>query len=382
MTPESARHKILPLTSARFFAAFLIVLLHTSHSPLGFVIPSEIEFMLGAGVDFFFVLSGFIITYTYGRIDSSAGVLNFWGARFSRIWPTHALTFLLCVALFPSTQWAMNQPAALPALANISMLHAAVPVPMYYFSFNGPSWSISTEMFFYLLYPLVIAGFYWKRWVPFAAAILGVGAAFAISLGLNLPPYGPDVVTHATSHGMMSISPLACFLEFVCGIYAAAAWAPLKARLKLSKLGFTGLEAVTLGVAIVAVVSFQHVAAALEAQHVSNAVVLWIRFHASAIFLGALVLVLALEGGYIAKLLSWRPLVVLGEISFSTYMLHQVVIRVMLAQGWHTPDGYNAGMFVAFLVLIIGLSYVVWSVVEKPSRRALNKLFHHTTVRD
>ena len=57
------RVKIRPLTSVRFIAAFLIVLAHASASTLfGFQFSERTHYILGAGVSFFFVLSGFIIT--------------------------------------------------------------------------------------------------------------------------------------------------------------------------------------------------------------------------------------------------------------------------------------------------------------------------------
>jgi len=369
----SSRHRILPLTSARFIAALLIVLMHTSGSPLGFAFTTETKFMLGAGVSFFFVLSGFIITYTYGQLNNRTEVLDFWGARVARIWPTHALTFLLCIALIPASEWALGQPPLLPALANITLSHAAVPVPSYYFSFNSPSWSISTEAFFYLLYPLAILGFQWKPWVPFAAAVLGIATTISLSLGLGLPSFGAETLSQATSHGMVSISPLTCFLEFTCGMYAAAAWPLLKRRLTMSRMRFTVLEIAAITLAAVSVIGFQALGAALEARLVPDAVTLWVRFHASAVCLGLLVMVLALEGGYITKALSWRPLVILGEISFATYMLHQLAIRTMLARGWHMAEGNNAVMFALFTLLITALSYATWIAVEKPSRQFLNR---------
>ncbi len=372
----SDRTKIHPLTSTRFIAAFLIVLAHSAGpAPFGYQFSLMTEFILGsAGVSFFFVLSGFILTYTYGQLETPGDVRNFWAARFSRIWPTHALTFLMCVALLPAGEWALGGNAVLPALANITLTHAGIAVPRYYFSFNAPSWSISTEAYFYLLYPLAAAFLARRPWAPVAAGALAVVAMIAASVGLDLPPYSGESLGRVTSHGMISVHPLARFFEFACGMCAAQLWMSKRQRVDIGRTVATALEIAAAIFVVSSVVGFQYLATALEGQLWPDAVTLWIHFGASAIPFAVLIYVLALERGYLSRLLSLPFLVILGEVSFAMYMLHQVVLRVMGAHGLVAPPGYAWPMFALFCVFIVGLSYAVWVVLERPARRGLNRL--------
>ena len=372
----SDRTKIYPLTSGRFIAAFLIVLAHSAGpAPFGYQFSLITQFILGsAGVSFFFVLSGFILTYTYGQLENAGAVRNFWAARFSRIWPTHALTFVLCIALLPAGEWAFGGNAILPALANITLTHAGIPVPRYYFSFNSPSWSISTELYFYLLYPLASMALVRKPWLPVVAGALAVVAMIAITVGFDFAQFSPAVLAEPTSHGMMSVHPLTRFFEFACGMYAAQLWMSGRGRIELTRTAATALELAALALVVGSVIGFQHLAAALEAQHYPDAVTQWIHFGSSAIPFALLIFVLALERGYLARLLSLPFLVILGEISFAMYILHQVVLRVLGAHKIAAPAGYGWPMFALFCVFIVGLSYAVWVGLERPARRGLNRL--------
>jgi peptidoglycan/LPS O-acetylase OafA/YrhL len=98
-----SRGMIDSLTSLRFFAAFAIVLHHAK----GLVFSSE--FMKGvplfSGVSFFFVLSGFILSYVYSGKIESIGLYKFYTSRFSRIWPPHIFTFVLVLVFFPTYDW-------------------------------------------------------------------------------------------------------------------------------------------------------------------------------------------------------------------------------------------------------------------------------------
>ncbi len=378
----SDRTKIHPLTSTRFIAAFLILLAHSAGpAPFGFGFSTMTSFILGsAGVAFFFVLSGFILTYTYGTLATVTDARNFWAARFSRIWPTHALTFLMCVALLPKEQWGLGASPVLPGLANITLTHAFVPVPEFYFSFNAPSWTISTEAGFYLLYPLAALALARRAWLPVAGGIAAIILMIALTLGLGLPPFSGETAHSVTSHGMISVHPLTRFFEFACGMFAARIWMS-RPQPQLSAVGFTALELGTLVAVIASVVGFQHLAAALEAQGLPDAVTLWVHFGSSAIPFALLIYVLACARGRIARVLSVPFFVVLGEVSFAMYMLHQVVLRVMVDRGLQAPAEFIWPAFALFVVFIVGLSYAVWVVVERPARRTLNQLLRREPAR-
>ncbi len=372
----SERTKIDPLTSTRFIAAFLIVLAHSSGpAPFGYQFGLTTTFVLGsAGVSFFFVLSGFILTYTYGRLESANEVRNFWAARFARIWPTHALAFLLVIALLPANQWAIGGDALMPALSNLTLTHAGVPVPQYYFGFNAPSWSISTEAYFYLLYPLAALALARRPALVVGGAAVLALVMIVMTVILKLPSYAAETIAQPTSHGMISIHPATRFLEFACGMAAARLWAQHGRAMKVTGAAATAVETAAVLLAVASVVGFQFIADALDARGVPDAVTLWLRFSASAVPFAVLIFVLALEAGALARVLSWRPFVVLGEISFAMYMLHQIFLRAFGTYGLQAPEGLAWPAFTLFSVFIVALSYGVWVLVERPARRQLNQI--------
>ena len=143
------------LTGLRFFAAIAIVL-HHMRGTFGFPSDFLTQFPLGNGVSFFYVLSGFILTYVYHGTGGSTAWSNFLLARFARVWPLHLVTFvLICLVISPvSKVGTADGPWA--AFLNLTLLHAWVPDYRYFFSFNSVSWSISVEAFFYLIFPLVL----------------------------------------------------------------------------------------------------------------------------------------------------------------------------------------------------------------------------------
>jgi peptidoglycan/LPS O-acetylase OafA/YrhL len=154
---ESPAAPLGGLTSLRFFAAAMIVIGHGA-GEFGFPIGTDALFALNTGVSFFFVLSGFILYYNYPVLPDRAAVGRFYLARFARIWPLHFFAFLLVLIVYPSAAW--TQPGIvrwLAALLNVSLLQAWFPlIGGYTGAFNAPAWTLSVEVFFYLLFPWLL----------------------------------------------------------------------------------------------------------------------------------------------------------------------------------------------------------------------------------
>ena len=147
------------LTSLRFFAAAAIVIGH-AHSSFGSA-GLAISFPLDQGVSFFFVLSGFILAYTYPNLREVSSVRHFWIARFARIWPAHLATLLLVTIVAPNMPPVEHRLSI--TLANILLLQSWLPFRDSILSYNGVAWSISTEFFFYLCFPVLIHNWQ-KNW--------------------------------------------------------------------------------------------------------------------------------------------------------------------------------------------------------------------------
>jgi peptidoglycan/LPS O-acetylase OafA/YrhL len=149
------------LDSYRFIAASLICVYHFNKANvLGLATLSPLFENMRLMVDFFFVLSGFVIARTYiAKIHSGSDYRQFIWRRFARLYPLHFLTLMVGIAggALIGTQHlqAGTNPEVFSAkaiIANLTLTHSLGVTN--YGSFNIPSWSISAEMFVYLLFPL------------------------------------------------------------------------------------------------------------------------------------------------------------------------------------------------------------------------------------
>lgn len=187
MPPTPFPKDLKALTSLRFWAALWVVLFHFSPyaSGWGFVAP-----LLGKGylgVDFFFVLSGFVLAHVYGgEIQSGAfRHTRFLTKRIARIYPMHIVMLAFFVMLgvaAPIAGIALAHPerydfANIPA--QVFLVHAWVGAGE---SFNYPSWSISAEFFAYLSFPIVML----LANRPRLMAALGLAAVFGWYFGAIL----------------------------------------------------------------------------------------------------------------------------------------------------------------------------------------------------
>src|SRR5436305_13484132 len=160
------------LTPLRGIAALLVVVFHSNIFLIPFA-PALSSHLIENGwlwVDFFFVLSGFIIAYVYGAnfrgAVSGTNYKQYIGARFARVYPLHLFTLVwaaLCV-------WYIRSKATgdIDPLINVVLNLKAVPASLLmmqgmhlYFTppLNTPSWSLSTEWWMYMLFPFIMPFF-------------------------------------------------------------------------------------------------------------------------------------------------------------------------------------------------------------------------------
>lgn len=156
--PAEARPALPSLTGARWWAAFAVFLLHAlvflpvypfQKSELFRQIHQVMPMQLGAaGVTFFFVLSGFIIYWSFRPGNS---VPRFYWRRVLKIYPTHlvATVAFIVVASVPLSRLVVWAPNAL-------LIHTWVPKWTTVGGLNVPSWSLGAEMLFYLSFPLAL----------------------------------------------------------------------------------------------------------------------------------------------------------------------------------------------------------------------------------
>jgi peptidoglycan/LPS O-acetylase OafA/YrhL len=300
-----SRH-VRSLTSLRFFAALWVLALHFTDKLSFDIDPLTGFFEAGRlGVDFFFILSGFILTHVYlddftdGRFRYSL----FLQRRLARIYPLHFATFIAVVG-YVTVGWLMGisfthpQAYAISEIpANLLLVHGWGLGRM---SWNYLSWSVSAEWFAYLLFPLLtwlLLRQYFNDWARLALALGFLAVLYLLAelaLGRRL--------THLT----VDFSILRILPEFILG-----------AALYHLSLGYDLGKTMALPITLIGLVAL--------------AVVVHYSFSdfISVILLGYLVFtVSSLERLGKARLLCHPRLVYLGEISYSIYMVHGIVLIV------------------------------------------------------
>ena len=327
-SPVSAAGKagehFLALDSLRGICALAVCLYHFRTTG----IISGLPFVRNSWlfVDFFFVLSGFVIASAYGeRIAGGAvSVGRFMWLRMGRIYPLHlavllamiALELLLMFADFGSVtqRESFTGPRTLSALAsNLALLHSFGVHS--YLSWNIPSWSIAAEMWMYLVFAVVcaVAG---RRWPP----ILWLGGALAALWLAIASPRGLNV--------HYDLGFVRCLFGFATGTFVF--W--LYRRSDLPGGTLPELAAAAGVIAFVTLLPGGDAGTLL----------------APFVF-GAAILVFAGSRGRVTRVMKFSPFVWLGTISYSTYMIHAFVQArigdVMTLFGRHigiTQAGFGA----------------------------------------
>lgn len=368
--------KLDALTSLRFFAAALIVV-HHSFEHFGFGVLVNRYFPTYQAVSFFFVLSGFILTYVYRGFDSPGAFRRFLIARVARVWPLHAFTLLMTLVIFQGwLRYRATGPDAgmvfwWPLVSNFFLMQCWVPVQDFFWSFNSVSWSISTEFGFYLLFPILL--YLLNR---------HLACNWAVTLGLTL---GIAAVMHVAStrwvtmdtmtvFGVVCINPLARIFEFTSGMVMALFFSRLGQSYRPGKAVATGVEIAAL-IAVLAGMSLNFSIQSVVASYLGWAGRIWVDVgNVNAITVAPFILIMALARGGVSRGLSRKGFVLLGEISFSVYLVHQILLRIYSNYFKSLdvlPLWISYGYF--WIALLVG-SYLLWEIVEKPCRKAIINL--------
>lgn len=353
--------KIAALTSLRFFAASCIVLGHGGSK--SFFNYSVDLFDLRQAVSFFFVLSGFILSHAYRNLNYRTGFRAFMAARISRLWPAYVVTALLAIA---TTSPIQSLDGAIIAIANILMLQSWVPFSEWHYSLNSVSWSISTEMFFYFVFPFVLAVALSKRstWL-WICAVLCLGVMLAIATALNVSPVEGRGIT---AWGLLYVFPLTRLTEFLIGMWAyrfalvlheqSSVWSPVKA-------GLIELTAVAGVIGMVVLCSWLGKGVLLDIAPQSS---VWVQTAGGGGAFAFLIAVLYRERGIVSRALRTRSLVYLGEISFALYLLHQIVIRwLFMSHRVEVEADLSFAYGLYWVISLIGAA-AIYHFVEKPLR--------------
>lgn len=348
------------LTGARGVAAWLVVLYHVRQS---LALPDGVIAALAKGylaVDFFFLLSGFVIWATYAeriREGRWAAVPDFLLRRIARIWPLHLvmLAFAVGIALLLVATGRPLDPrfdfTDLPAhILLVQNWRGPLTADGRALDWNDPAWSISCELFAYLLFPAFAMLVDWRKW-PSAGIVAAITALVALMAGVmawnGLTTIGQDIARFGL---------LRCVVEFCCGTGIAALWVRYR-------------DTPSVPVAIGVAVALLGVATFLTGA-ISETASMPVAFAAT---LFALAVVANARGNPLAS----RPLHYLGEISFATYLSHSLLWKAYKLAFVADIDAVPWPTMAMFLLVVLVASIGLYHLVERPAQRRINALSIH-----
>ena len=356
---------ILPLTSVRIFAALYVVVLHCFLWSNHLYVTTWLGRFIRNGytaVGFFFTLSGFILAHVYLNTDKPLNRRAFWTSRFARAYPLLFASLLLDIPRDFMIRMGLHGPLngmfrTFTALVGESMLLQSWLT--IFTGLNAPSWSLSAEAFFYLLFPLT-ALWIWRRkrgasvglFVMFwlcAMATPFIVTLFRPELFVEVPP---SVLQHN-----IEVMPIFRIFEFFAGISTCAFQQTALSRLteqQRNRFGWCALGVA--GLLFYAAIQF------------STHIPLLVMSDGFLLPVYALtILGLVNVRGWLQRLMSKPLFVLLGEASYAVYLLHGPLFAYV--SGVHGID--SPARWIAYLGLVMALSIASFLWLERPVRRKI-----------
>ena len=335
------------LTGLRFLAAFLVFGFHVHIERLiaDGPVRTAMEWVFGpgaVGVSFFFVLSGFVLTWS---ARPGARPHRLWWRRAARIYPDHLATWVVAMAL---ALIGGSGVAAAVWLPNLLLLQAWSPDIDVFFGLNTVSWSLACEVFFYAMFPVlfvVLRRMSGRALWPATAGVLAL---------VWLVPVVAQSLPADDRYWFIWVFPLTRLPEFAAGML-------------LARIVLQGRWPQRLGLGPAG-------ALAAVAYLASRFLPDDFRIVAGTVVPLALLVAAAAAADVAGRPSPWRSAtaVRLGELSYAFYLVHQLVLRLVehvLGTGHNALTG--AAVAVLALALALAASWVLYEAVEQPALRLL-----------
>ncbi|WP_144154269.1 acyltransferase family protein [Paraburkholderia sp. BCC1885] len=355
------RSALPALTSIRFFAALWVVVSHLA--VMGYVnFSAPVRWVAGdsrPAVTFFFVLSGFILAHNYGDGLDSEGIRRFYVARFARIYPMLVFSLMLAapvtaILLISDDHTHLFEWYGIPGnpllplitslVAQLLGLTAWLPFAAVNQPWDGPTWSISCEAFFYLAFPLLVA--FIKRLTAAQRGMVLLAGFCAQGLWIvALLRFLPL----SRSGFLVSQFPLTHLFEFALGIGVQCYCRELQRGARSYERG--ARVASLLAILAIGVLSVWR---PIEPAY-------YLLSPCFALLVGSI----AMQKQPAWGLLNVRPMVLLGEASFSLYLIHVPLIHLAELAG----VGQRGAL--ALLAGMVALSVILFVSIERPMRSAI-----------
>lgn len=307
-------------------------------------------------VGLFFILSGFVLTYAYSGGEGKVDKEDFYRNRFARIYPVYALAMLVALPAFSRAYEYLQLPRGefgIDVLLRFLLIHAWHPGTMKYY--NVPSWSLSCEAFFYLLFPFLMPTIFRIKPDKVFRSLVCVWALAVFGPVLYewaYPGSSPAVENYRIL--LIKFHPLIRLPEFLMGMLLGRLFVGSAERLKMPDRWVWAAVAV---IVLAVLVRTPYVLLHTGGLAAPFAVIVW---------------ALASQKGRIAQFLSAKPMQVLGESSYALYICHVPFFQVLLevAAGTGVPV-MNLGFAFFAIVVLIALSVLIHYTFERPLRKRL-----------
>ncbi len=352
MAPRAARaaagaQRFLLLDGLRGLAAFAVILDHTPQNALGDLVPGRY-----LAVDFFFVLSGFVLANAYGkRLEGGWSVFSFMRARVIRLYPLYFAGLMIGVTLTAMgilRGWDTTPIGQVGVFVLCGLLFLPAP-PIYDFGggqlypFNGPSWSLFFELVVNFIYGLIAKALNW-RWLTVILLLGAIAVAFTVTRHQGVG--GP---------GWLWGHFDAALARVVFDFFAGVALFRMRDRFRAPKLAPL----------IPAVVFIAVIAAPVAAE--------WRAVYdaAAAIVFMPVLVALASE----AKIDGWAGKVcsAMGAVSYGVYVLHVPLLSALYIAAEAAHIDLPALAVVGLIIVIAGVTAaVLHHVYDTPMRNWLS----------
>jgi peptidoglycan/LPS O-acetylase OafA/YrhL len=346
------------LTSLRFFAAMIIVVYHFKDALKMVKIESYTHlFSKSVTVEFFFILSGFVLSYVYIESikNNKFKFSDFLIKRLARIYPIHLATLLFFILLgiiysifnIAPMRPERYDPGAI--ISNILLVHAWGFEKR--LSFNFPSWTVSAEWFSYLIfYPFILFVIKLREKISILS-IISI-AIFALFWYISVP-----MLHRGLTHLTYDFSIIRVLPEFIFGIVLYLIFV----KFRIKKFFIKPLLILSLLIFIVSA-------------HFNLSDIFCIISYCILIYSAA-----EITNQGLTSILNNRVLIYLGNISYSIYLTHTIVLTVyfntlkLIFKNTYGKIEIFIWLFSFFIV--IGVSIIAYELIEKPARKFINDHF-------
>ena len=356
--------KLDQLTFTRYIAALTVVFFHFGQQAF----PATHAWwhpVVTAGpiaVSYFFVLSGFIMAVAYYQPNAQSLAFNkskYWLARFARIYPVYLLALVLMILANLKTDG--RDPLAIGL--SLSMLQAWIPG--YAMVLNSPGWSLSVEALFYLSFPFLLY-FVQRKGIKTLALLTLV--AWLSTQGLQILLHNsPSYEAKGSLHQFIYYHPLMHLSTFMLGLTVGISFC--HGKFKQLDQAWNGLAISLLTLLVILFLAYE-----TQLEQYLGILIDYNNGLIAPLFLAILVL-LAVNTGWTNRLMSLPFLVLLGEASYSLYILQRpaygIYDRVL---GQWLPLDANLHYYL-FAILLTVASILSFKYMETPLRRLINSYY-------